>query len=204
MWNRAGLPPAIPSKPWEKRSWRRPALVSCRTTPASWRRRTSWSWRSSPQVMDGVLRDLAGVTPGRTLWVSIAAGVPISRIEGLLPEGERVVRVMPNTPCLVGQGRFGVLGGPLGEGRGPRQGGRDPFERRARGGGGGASSRRGDGPERQRPGLRLSLHRVVDRSRRSDGAQPRRGFEARAPDGLWFGRDGPGLEGAPGRIEGRR
>ena len=64
-----------------------------------------------PQVMDGVLQDLAGVTPGGTLWVSIAAGVPISRIEGLLPEGERVVRVMPNTPCLVGQAASAYSGG---------------------------------------------------------------------------------------------
>ena len=64
-----------------------------------------------PQVMDGVLRDLADVTPGGTLWVSIAAGVPISRIEGLLPEGERVVRVMPNTPCLVGQAASAYSGG---------------------------------------------------------------------------------------------
>ena len=36
------------------------------------------------------------------LIISIAAGVPISRFEAGLPEGSRVVRVMPNTPALVG------------------------------------------------------------------------------------------------------
>ncbi len=64
-----------------------------------------------PQVMDGVLRELAGAVPGETLWVSIAAGVPIHRIESLLPEGARVVRVMPNTPCLVGQAASAYSGG---------------------------------------------------------------------------------------------
>ena len=64
-----------------------------------------------PQVMDGMLGDLAGASLDNTLWVSIAAGVPINRIEGLLPDGARVVRVMPNTPCLVGQAASAYSGG---------------------------------------------------------------------------------------------
>jgi pyrroline-5-carboxylate reductase len=40
----------------------------------------------------------------KQLLISIAAGVPISRLEAGLPEGARVIRVMPNTPALVGCG----------------------------------------------------------------------------------------------------
>ena len=64
-----------------------------------------------PQVMDDVLRELAGARLEGRLLVSIAAGVPLRRIEGLLPDGTRVVRVMPNTPCLVGQAASAYAGG---------------------------------------------------------------------------------------------
>lgn len=69
-----------------------------------------------PQVIMGVLEAMAkmpafaGGTEG-PLFVSIAAGVPTSRIEGALPEGSRVVRVMPNTPLLAGKGASVVAGG---------------------------------------------------------------------------------------------
>jgi pyrroline-5-carboxylate reductase len=41
------------------------------------------------------------------LLISIAAGVTIAKLEGALPAGARVVRVMPNTPALVGAGASG-------------------------------------------------------------------------------------------------
>ena len=43
------------------------------------------------------------VQPGH-LVVSIAAGIKLEQLESLLPEGTRVIRVMPNTPALVGAG----------------------------------------------------------------------------------------------------
>ena len=41
------------------------------------------------------------IAPGHLL-ISIAAGVPIARLESGLDAGARVIRVMPNTPALVG------------------------------------------------------------------------------------------------------
>ncbi|HVU27614.1 MAG TPA: pyrroline-5-carboxylate reductase [Verrucomicrobiae bacterium] len=38
------------------------------------------------------------------LLISIAAGVTIPKLENLLPDGARVIRVMPNTPALVSEG----------------------------------------------------------------------------------------------------
>ena len=38
------------------------------------------------------------------MLVSLAAGVPTARLEAKLPAGFPVVRVMPNTPMLVGEG----------------------------------------------------------------------------------------------------
>lgn len=40
----------------------------------------------------------------RPLWISIAAGVPLSQLQRALPSAARVVRTMPNTPALVGAG----------------------------------------------------------------------------------------------------
>ncbi len=64
-----------------------------------------------PQVMDAVLKEIAVASLEGKVMVSIAAGVPLSRIEDLLPDGTRVVRVMPNTPCLVGQAASAYAGG---------------------------------------------------------------------------------------------
>lgn len=38
-----------------------------------------------------------------TLLVSIAAGTPLSRLSECCPEIKRIIRVMPNTPCLIGE-----------------------------------------------------------------------------------------------------
>jgi len=55
-----------------------------------------------PQDIEGVLASVAGEAAGR-LFVSIAAGKPLSFFESRL-SGARVVRVMPNLACQVGQG----------------------------------------------------------------------------------------------------
>jgi pyrroline-5-carboxylate reductase len=57
-----------------------------------------------PQDMDALLTLLAEQVDDQHLVVSVAAGVPTSRIEAALPAGTAVVRVMPNTPALVDEG----------------------------------------------------------------------------------------------------
>jgi len=63
-----------------------------------------------PQVIDAVLTALAPSLRG-SLVVSIAGGVTCARVESMLPAGTAVVRVMPNTPALVGQGMSLISGG---------------------------------------------------------------------------------------------
>jgi pyrroline-5-carboxylate reductase len=64
-----------------------------------------------PQDMDALLTELSSaVTPDR-LIVTIAAGIPTSAIEKRLVEGVPVVRVMPNTPALVGEAMSVVASG---------------------------------------------------------------------------------------------
>ncbi|MGN0046382.1 MAG: pyrroline-5-carboxylate reductase [Eggerthellaceae bacterium] len=58
-----------------------------------------------PQVLPEVLPVVAQLPfLADSLVVSIAAGYTTSRIESFLPEGTHVVRVMPNTPLMVGSG----------------------------------------------------------------------------------------------------
>jgi pyrroline-5-carboxylate reductase len=57
-----------------------------------------------PQIIDDVLTDIRDAVERRHLTVSIAAGVKLARIESALGDSARVVRVMPNTPALVGRG----------------------------------------------------------------------------------------------------
>jgi pyrroline-5-carboxylate reductase len=55
-----------------------------------------------PDQVHGVIKEIrSGITQSH-LILSIAAGVTLARIEEAMPEGTRVVRVMPNTPALVG------------------------------------------------------------------------------------------------------
>ena len=56
-----------------------------------------------PQDIDPVLDEIARCCKNR-LYISIAAGVKTPRLENKLGDHARVVRVMPNTPALVGEG----------------------------------------------------------------------------------------------------
>jgi pyrroline-5-carboxylate reductase len=64
-----------------------------------------------PQVMAQVLDEIRPEVTPKKLFVSIAAGFPLGRLERGLGAGSRVVRVMPNTPCLVGKGASVAVAG---------------------------------------------------------------------------------------------
>jgi len=69
-----------------------------------------------PQTIDDVLAEM-GVrlardgTASRKLFISIAAGVPITRIQSQLGGKCRVIRVMPNAPAMVGEGMAALVRG---------------------------------------------------------------------------------------------
>ncbi|KAA0022347.1 pyrroline-5-carboxylate reductase [Antrihabitans cavernicola] len=67
-----------------------------------------------PADVDAVINELATVdidAEREQLIVTMAAGIPTSRFEPKLPAGFPVVRVMPNTPMLVGEGMTAVAPG---------------------------------------------------------------------------------------------
>lgn len=64
-----------------------------------------------PNVVGAVLDEIASALRGGALVVSVAAGLPIAFYEQRLPAGTPVVRVMPNTPAVVGKGASAIAGG---------------------------------------------------------------------------------------------
>lgn len=64
-----------------------------------------------PNQIEDVLNEISPFITSEKLVVSIAAGVKTERIEQNLPEKTHVIRVMPNTPVLVGEGMSAIVGG---------------------------------------------------------------------------------------------
>jgi len=64
-----------------------------------------------PQMMATLLADVREAITPKHLIVSIAAGLSTTKLAGMLPEKTRIVRVMPNTPCLVGCSAAGIAAG---------------------------------------------------------------------------------------------
>ena len=68
-----------------------------------------------PQNMAATLTEFSSVIDNSKVVISIAAGIRTNFIEASLAKGVRVVRVMPNTPALVGEGAAAVAGGSCAE-----------------------------------------------------------------------------------------
>jgi pyrroline-5-carboxylate reductase len=56
-----------------------------------------------PDQVEGLLQELHSTLRGDQLLISIAAGVSLAKMEAAAPS-VRIIRVMPNTPALVGEG----------------------------------------------------------------------------------------------------
>lgn len=94
---------------WDPDSRRRSALAkSCRIRAA----RSNVEVASArvlllavkPQQMESVLTEIRPFLSHRPLVISIAAGITTTKIEQWLGSSIPVIRVMPNTPALVGEG----------------------------------------------------------------------------------------------------
>ncbi|MCX6896104.1 MAG: pyrroline-5-carboxylate reductase, partial [Verrucomicrobia bacterium] len=62
---------------------------------------------TKPDQVAAALAEISGAFTKNHLLISIAAGVTLAKLEAALPAGARVIRVMPNTPALVGAGAAG-------------------------------------------------------------------------------------------------
>jgi pyrroline-5-carboxylate reductase len=58
-----------------------------------------------------VLEEITGAVRPGTLVVTVAAGLPVAFYEQRLPQGTPVVRVMPNTPAVIGHGASAIAAG---------------------------------------------------------------------------------------------
>ncbi|WP_417729337.1 pyrroline-5-carboxylate reductase [Roseovarius sp.] len=63
-----------------------------------------------PQMMGAALPTLAAMGNGTTLFVSVAAGTPISSFEQTLGTQTPIIRAMPNTPAAVARGITAIIG----------------------------------------------------------------------------------------------
>lgn len=66
-----------------------------------------------PKTVIEILRELSNQLHAGQLVVSFAAAIPLERLEAALPNDVCLVRVMPNTASLVGQGMNPVVFGSL-------------------------------------------------------------------------------------------
>ena len=64
-----------------------------------------------PQTMKTLLAEIRPVTANRHLIISIAAGITLRHLSDGLGPDRRVIRVMPNTPCLVSASASGFSPG---------------------------------------------------------------------------------------------
>ncbi len=65
-----------------------------------------------PQYTPALMDDIKDCFTANTLVISIVGGITLDTLQGWMPKSP-VIRVMPNTPMLVGKGAAGICGGKL-------------------------------------------------------------------------------------------
>jgi len=61
-----------------------------------------------PQYYDSVIKEISNVIKDDNIIVTIAPGQTLEKLEGQFGKAVKIVRTMPNTPALVGEGITGV------------------------------------------------------------------------------------------------
>ncbi|XP_036234667.1 pyrroline-5-carboxylate reductase 3 [Molothrus ater] len=105
----AGKVPAsnvLASAPSDKNldAWRE---LGCRTTHCNLEvvyRSTLVFLATKPHILPGVLEEIRPAVGSQHIVVSLVAGVTIQTLQRLLPPGTKVLRIMPNLPCVVQAG----------------------------------------------------------------------------------------------------
>ncbi|KAF7237183.1 Pyrroline-5-carboxylate reductase 3 [Varanus komodoensis] len=59
---------------------------------------------TKPHILPAVLREVAPAVTSDHMVISMAAGVTLQTLEEMLPAGTKVLRIMPNLPCVVQSG----------------------------------------------------------------------------------------------------
>ncbi|MDP8080370.1 pyrroline-5-carboxylate reductase [Phocoenobacter skyensis] len=62
-----------------------------------------------PQVMSAVCAEFSDLDFSDKWVISVAAGISVDRLEALLPSAKNIIRTMPNTPSLIGEGVTGLF-----------------------------------------------------------------------------------------------
>lgn len=62
-----------------------------------------------PQMMAEVCQPFAQIDFSQKAVLSVAAGISVERLASLLPSARNIIRAMPNTPSLIGEGISGLF-----------------------------------------------------------------------------------------------
>ncbi|MDQ6568608.1 MAG: NAD(P)-binding domain-containing protein, partial [Haemophilus parahaemolyticus] len=62
-----------------------------------------------PQMMAEVCTEFVDIDFSQKIVISVAAGISIARLEQLVPTAKNIIRTMPNTPALIGEGLTGLF-----------------------------------------------------------------------------------------------